>query len=828
MSSTHLPKPLQALFGKESLSHEAKRWSAILLAVFLVPAGFVWLGIPLLPDALRVSAHAMLETTVVVTAGFTLLMTLMRQRKDRELSMPLITGALLIAASLDSFHLLSWEDQAHWGNPNEVIGPYAWSIGRFSAASVMLIGVGLFCMGPKDERRFLNTKAHIVVLAAVAVAAWLVLVDAIHSPSLPQSLFPDKVVHRPYDLAPLGLFVLLGSVVLPLYSRRLPSPFAASLGLWVICQIVAQLYMAFGSTAQLDDGAMVAHAMKALGYMFVMGGMLLQFNMACVSQERLRTNLANALEEARVAALSKEEFLSAMSRQIRTPMNGVLGMTRLIRETGLNPEQEEYASAIADSADGLLGMMDNIRDFSVMEAGILELKQEPFNLEHLFDSFIEDLGLRSAGKPIQVSGCLPAGVITELLGDDKRIRQVLMSLGDNALKFTNEGEVSVRFGQVYDDGGTVKLRVEVQDTGIGIAPEDTKKVFRSFSQLSGSQQQDGNGLGLSIAKALVKLMGGEIGVISDGGGSTFWFTMRLKKQTASIGLDVPSLDELAGTRTIVADAGRGSRESIHTYLGGWGCRSTTVTDGWELLQSLRDAAEEDHPIHVALVDLELPGQDIEELCEKLTSDPAAEKTKLIALAPTDRAAFADFLRAGYFSAVLGKPIKKGMLRAAMHNVMGLRSQQPDPTPAARATPQVTFEGDPLAATGPIATGIRILLAEDNLVNQKVAAKHLEKMGCVVTIAGNGQEAVDSMVDNEFDMVLMDCQMPVMDGYDATRAIRALSTPAASVPIVAMTANVMAGDREKCLDAGMDDYVAKPFSVEDVERVFREWLPQLAG
>jgi signal transduction histidine kinase/CheY-like chemotaxis protein len=826
------------------------KWVAALAAICALPALLMAAGVPLVMPVVAGVVHAALEASILAAAAATFIMTLLQHREGKEPSLPLIGLALMFAACLDAFHLFTALNPADPTLANSNTGPIAWAIGRATAAVVMIFGVALFALRRRHDKKLLSNRLNLLALLVVAGVAWAFLLNALHTPALPDAIFPELSIKRPFDLAPLGLFLVGGLVIFPMYAHRHPGPFAYALILMVVPQTAAQLYMALGSVAPMDSAAVAAHLLKSFAYLAPLGGMMVEFYRTCSQRDRLRKELAKSEQSVVASTLSKEEFLGAMSREIRTPMNGVMGMTRLMLDTELSAEQREYAKAIQLSAGGLLKLLSDIQDYSIVEAGRMELSIESFDLNDIFEDVLERFGFKAAEKQLQISGCLHPEIPTALIGDSERLRQVLTNFADNAVKFTEEGDISIRATQIFDDGTAVKLRFEIEDTGSGIREEDLPRLFQSFAQIGGpnARRYSGSGLGLAISSEIVKLMGGDVGVESElGEGSTFWFTVRLHKQIGAMGLVVPGLDDLATTRIMVADANRGNRETMHTHLNAWGCRTSEVGDAWDLIHGLRDADEEENHIQVALIDLELPGMEIANLCEKLADDPAVQETRFLAMAPADKSAYTEVLREGVFDAILTKPIKKALLRASLRNVLGMpqenashndaestskpagSGQEQSSSPEVGSNTEVAAPMEPsVFATEEFAHGIHILLAEDNLVNQKVAVKHLEKLGCTVEVVGNGNQAVAAVTNGGFDMVLMDCQMPGMEGYEATAAIRQLDGELSKVPIVAMTANAMVGDRERCLESGMDDYVSKPFDMDDLVRIFHEWLPQLAA
>ncbi|MBL4836433.1 MAG: response regulator [Kordiimonadaceae bacterium] len=788
--------------------------------------------------------HGLLEWTSVAVAVVTVLLSFTHYKINGNIMVPVIGMALLCSGFIDAFHTLAAMRLIDADAANTDLIPFTWALSRGFHAAILIIGVfiALVVLRSKKHAKDGQQEGGLYLVVVVSVffigVSYAIVHVAATSVDLPQTQFPGALITRPYDVVPLLLF-LLGAPLFWSLHKQVNSLFSAGILLVLLPEIVLEAHMAFGSSALFDNHFNIAHFLKIIAYAVPFTGLLLDYvktygnlQQEVVRRQIIQDQLVKAKEKAEKATGMKSEFLANMSHEIRTPMNGVIGTTGLLLDTKLTRRQRHYATTTLKSAESLLGLINDILDFSKIEAGKLDLENVPFDMLTLASDVAEVLAFNCREKKVEFLLNIPCGTEQYVIGDPSRIRQILFNLLSNAVKFTDKGHVCLSLRSENSEDGKTQFQISVQDTGIGIAKSKIEAVFNEFGQAdtSTTRRYGGTGLGLTICRNLAKMMGGGIQVESTVGcGSTFSFTVIVDRDTKPETvrrMTTADKDQLETLRVLSVDDNDMANATIVGQLQGLVFDVTTVTQD-ECLLTLRQATALGKPFDIVVVDSGTPEMTAYMLAGHMQEDSAIRNAVLILVTAEPCRGDGERAKKAGFAGYLTKPIFPGDVPSVI--IASYRAAH-----SGDASPLITRhevnKKEESTSTTLCLKNTHILLVEDNAVNRMVAESILERYGCFVTPAGNGKEAVELVKRREFDLIFMDCQMPEMDGFEASGKIREHEGGHGleRTPIIAFTANAMEGDRKQCLDAGMDDYLSKPVKKEVMEAILIKWLSDKLG
>jgi signal transduction histidine kinase/DNA-binding response OmpR family regulator len=773
--------------------------------------------------------HTLVElASVVVACGVFIVFWNTRQFLDNGYFL-FLGVAWAAVAVLDLVHALAYKGVGVFPDGTSDPATQLWIAARYLEAASLLLA-------PLFVRRRLPVQ---IVLAAYAVVVGLVLASVLYWRNFPQcfvegeGLTPFKIVSE-YVIC----LMLAGAIGMLVRQRQGFDPtvlrlLIAASAVTIASELAFTLYRSPFGLANFTG-----HVLKVVGFYLIYKAVIqvclrdpyrVMFRELHASEKALKASEERlseaklAADQARMAAdaanEAKSRFLANISHELRTPMGAILGMTELALEEQLSATVRDYLATTKESAEGLLELLNELLDFSRMEAGKFELDLAPFGLRGLLDQTVRTMGIRAYEKGLELICDVAPDVPESVVGDRKRLRQILVNLIGNAIKFTAQGEVVVQVGLRSQSERAATLELAVADTGIGIKPEDRQRIFSPFAQADAAtnRQYGGTGLGLTITASLVSLMGGRIDVESQPGrGSRFYFSIELglpPAWTESPETSLEGLPNLRGARVLIVDDNPASRRVLEQVLGRWELKTELVGDAPAALAMIHEASAAGGAFDAVIVDATIPGTDGFTLVQWLRHQPGLVGATILMVSPADRRDAGQRCQESG-ATLLDKPLSQSGLYNALMQAL---AKTPPPSPTA---PAAASAAPPLP---PPTRSLRVLLAEDTPANQKLVSRVLSNRGHTVEVVANGRDAVHRVEQGEFDVVLMDVQMPTMDGFQATAAIRALHDPRKSrLPIIALTAHAMKGDQDRCVQAGMDSYLAKPINVRELAESVERW------
>ncbi len=786
--------------------------------------------------------HTILEWTGFCAAIFTVILAINHYRMTREITIPVIAVALFMSGIMDAFHTLAADRLIDSIADNNDLVPFTWAICRMFNAVILVFGVGLVYIrsnartnkSTTDELKDISIKDlkfFLVVCLTFFVIAWLIIDYCATSQTLPATQFPDSWIKRPYDIFPLFFYIFAGIYLFPRFYQKHPGAFSYALIVAMVPESFVGIYMAFGSVALFDSYFNAAHWIKILAYVIPLFGIMQVYfsgwrklkreiydrrkaeqklSHEIYQHEQTELVLIEKRKEAEEASRAKSTFLATMSHEIRTPMNGMLGMTQILMKTPLNDEQQAFVSTIYDSGNALMNVLNDVLDFSKIEAGKMNIDPQNFNLEKCAFDVCQLMMPNAEKKDIEVVFSYDPECPTFWIGDEGRIRQIISNLLSNAVKFTLEGHVqlNISYPETNDELPRA-IQIKIKDTGIGMPPDVANSIFEPFHQadVSTTRQFGGTGLGLAICQSLAELMGGSILVTSKPGeGSEFTVSLPLEQGSEVTTADVINLQ---GVRCLIIDDIEINCDILAKTLTHEKMIVDTVTSGSDAIQLLLKKAATPEKYDIVIIDYYMPVMDGLTLAQIIAKEPSLANIKILFISSGNSTIDAQKCRNLGFSHYLHRPVHNALLFKTLKEIIMEEQAEAQDT----SVPQPKFTG-------------HLLLVEDTPTNQIVAKTLLEQAGLSVDIANDGIAALDLADKNNYDLIFMDCLMPNMDGYEATQELRLREKSTQHkrrMPVVAMTASALAETRAKCLDAGMDDFISKPFSEKELHDMLSKWL-----